>query len=69
MTSVRPLTFVGIALSLLGPGAIALASNRFTDGYESFGVRAIFLLLFFGLVGAVAAIAFGGERLSWSQAI
>jgi membrane protease YdiL (CAAX protease family) len=67
MSSVRPLTLVGIALSLVGPGVVALASNRFADGSESLGVHAIFLLLFFGLVGTVAAIAFRAERLSWSQ--
>jgi membrane protease YdiL (CAAX protease family) len=67
MTSVRPLTLVGIALALVGPGIIALASNRFADGSESLGVRAIFLLLFLGLVGTIAAIAFRAERLSWSQ--
>jgi uncharacterized protein len=67
MTSVRPLTFIGIALSLAAPGAIALASNRFADGSGALAARAIFLLMFVGLVATVAAIAYWGEQLSWSQ--
>jgi membrane protease YdiL (CAAX protease family) len=67
MTSVRPLTFIGLTLSLVGPGAIALVSNLFADRSDSLALRAIFLLMFLGLVGTVAAIAFRGEQLSWSQ--
>jgi membrane protease YdiL (CAAX protease family) len=52
---------------LVGPGAIALASNRLAAGSGALAARAIFLLMFVGLVAAVAAIAYRGEQLSWSQ--
>jgi membrane protease YdiL (CAAX protease family) len=66
-SSVRPPTFVGIALSVLGPGMIAAASDRFADGSQSLAVRAVWLLAFSGLVVTVAVIALHAERLSWSQ--
>lgn len=66
-TSVGSLRFVGIALSLIGPGVIAFASSRFTERHESLKAQAIGLLAFLGLVVTVAAIASRRERLSWSQ--
>jgi membrane protease YdiL (CAAX protease family) len=63
----RSFKFLGIALSLIGPGMIALASGRFANGSSSLAGQAIWLLVFSGLVGTVAAIAFRAERLSWSQ--
>jgi membrane protease YdiL (CAAX protease family) len=65
--SVGSLRFVGIALSLMGPGVIAFASNRFVTRPESLEASAIGLLAFSGLVAAVVAIALRAERLSWSQ--
>jgi membrane protease YdiL (CAAX protease family) len=66
-TSVGSLWVVGIPLSLIGPGVIAFASDRFADGPESLEAHATWLLAFSGLVATVVAIAFRGERLSWSQ--
>ena len=66
-TSLGSLRFVGIALSLIGPGVIAFASDRLAHRTGSLEAGATWLLTFSGLVATVAVIAFRGERLSWSQ--
>jgi len=66
-TSVGSLRFIGIALSVIGPGVIAFSSARFAHRTGSLEARATWLLAFSGLVATVVAIAFRGERLSWSQ--
>ena len=65
--AVRPLTLVGMTLALVGPGIIALLSDRFADSSSALSVHAMFLGLFLLLVAAVATIAFRSEKLSWSQ--
>jgi membrane protease YdiL (CAAX protease family) len=66
-TSAGSWRFVGIALSLAGPGVIAWASNQFAERSGSLEVRAIGLLVFSALIAIVAAIAWRAERLSWAQ--
>jgi membrane protease YdiL (CAAX protease family) len=67
VTSAGSWRLVGIALSLVGPGVIAWASNRFAERSGSLEVRAIGLLAFLGLIATVAAIALGVERLSYTE--
>ena len=57
----------GLALALLGPGAIALLWKWSIRETVSIGASAPWLGGFFLLVAAVAAIALGGERLTWAD--
>jgi membrane protease YdiL (CAAX protease family) len=66
-TSAGSWRFVGIALSLGGPGVVAWASNPFAERSGSLDVRAIGLLAFSALIAIVAVIAWRAERLSWAQ--
>jgi membrane protease YdiL (CAAX protease family) len=66
-TSAGSWRFVGIALSLAGPGVIAWASNQFAERSGSLEVRAIGLLAFSALIAIVAVVAWRAERLSWVQ--
>lgn len=57
-------TFVGLTLALIGPGVIALLWDRMTPRQPSLGDSAPWLAAFALLIAAVAAIAFGCERLT-----
>jgi len=58
------LTWLGLALSLLGPGAVALLSTRQPT---SLCASASWLAVFILLVAAVATIARRGEKLTWAE--
>jgi len=62
-----PLTVLGIALSLFGPGAVALLAVRYLGPRQPLAIRSLGLAAFVALVAGVAAIAVRGERLSGSD--
>ncbi len=59
--------WIGLLLAMIGPGVIALLWNRVTPPQPSLGESAPWLVAFAFLTAAVAAIAFGCERLTWSD--
>ena len=59
-----PWTAIGLLLALLGPGAVALLSQRLATDPETVAPRAVSLALFVALLLAVVLIARHGERLS-----
>ncbi len=61
------LTYIGLALALIGPGAAALLSRALASEPETLAPRSISLLIFAALVAAVGAIAVRGERLRLAE--
>lgn len=57
-------TYLGITIALIGPGAVALLSTAIASEPETLTPRALSLGLFLGLLVAVALIA-ARERLGW----
>lgn len=57
-------TYLGIAIALIGPGAVALLSTAIASEPETLAPRALSLGLFVGLLVAVGLIA-ARERLGW----
>lgn len=55
-------TYLGIAIALIGPGAVALLSTAIASEPETLAPRALSLALFVGLLVAVGLIA-ARERL------
>jgi uncharacterized protein len=64
---VRFLTMLGIALALLGPGAVAFLFVRYIGLSQSLAIRSLGLLAFVALVAVVVIIARRGEHLPWSE--
>lgn len=60
-------TILGIALALVGPGAVAFLSVRYAGVSHSLAIRSLGLLVFVALVAAVILIARCGEHLAWSD--
>ncbi|MDD3443850.1 MAG: CPBP family intramembrane metalloprotease [Zavarzinia sp.] len=60
-------SYVGLALALVGPGAIALASKRLTNGTLSPSADLLWLVVFITLVFTVAAIGILGEKLKCAE--
>jgi len=56
--------WIGLTLALIGPGVIALLWSRWTPPQPSLADSAPWLAAFALLIAAVAAIAFGCERLT-----
>lgn len=63
----RSSTILGIALALLGPGAVAFLWVQYAAVSESLATRSLGLLAFVALVAAVVLIARRGEHLAWSD--
>jgi membrane protease YdiL (CAAX protease family) len=61
------LTILGIALSLFGPGAVAVLADRYFGASQPMVIRSLGLAAFVILVAAVVTIAVRGERLAWSD--
>lgn len=57
-------TYLGIAVALIGPGAVALLSTAIASEPETLAPRALSLGLFVGLLVTVGLIA-ARERLGW----
>ena len=60
-------TWIGLTLALIGPGVIALLWSRVTPRRPSLGDSAPWLAAFAVLIAAVAAIASGYERLTFTD--
>jgi membrane protease YdiL (CAAX protease family) len=67
MHAVRFPTLLGIALALVGPGAVAFLSVRYAGVSQSLAIDSLGLLAFVALVAVVVVIARRGEHLAWSD--
>jgi hypothetical protein len=67
MHAVRFPTLLGIALALVGLGAVAFLSVRYAGVSQSLAIDSLGLLAFVALVAVVVVIARRGEHLAWSD--